>query len=307
VNRRRFVTTLGAGLASALGPWPRAFRGDPQLVERWSWVMGQAVHIMVFVDSEDAGLEACSLALAELHRVEARLSLFDDASDLCELNRHAGGRPMPVDRDLRDILGTAEGFRSATARAFDPAVEPLMRAWGFHRHRRVPPTDAEIAEARAAVAAAVVRLDGDLVSLPSSHTQLDFGGIGVGYGIDRAIAVLRSLGIRRAFVDVSGDCYGRGAPPGEPEGWRVDIAGTSRTVRLRDAGLATSSNAVSVIRLGQQVHRRHEPGDGAAASGRPQITVVAHSDRRRRCLPLPSSPAGLRGVLAIRGRFSAMR
>ncbi len=271
MKRREFVAT-------AMGIWvPLRFRTE-RFVERWSWAMGQAVHVMVFADSEDAGQEACAGALAELRRVEARLSLFDDASDLCELNRHAGRRPMRADRDLRDILGAAEAFRNATARAFDPAVEPLMRAWGFHRPRRALPTDAEIAEARAAVAAAVVRLDGDLVSLPSSHTQLDFGGIGVGYGIDRAVRVLRSLGIRRAFVDVSGDCYGLGAPPGEPEGWRVDIAGTSQTARLRDAGLATSSNAVSVIRLGGQVLGHvMDPATGRPASGRRQMTVVART------------------------------
>jgi thiamine biosynthesis lipoprotein len=233
---------------------------------------------MVFTESEDAGLDACAQALAELRRVEARLSLFDDASDLCELNRRAGRRSMRVDHDLRDILRAAEGFRAQTAGAFDPAVEPLMRTWGFHRPRRSPPTASEIASARAAVAAAVVRLDGDVVSLPSAQTQLDLGGIGVGYGIDCSIAVLRSLGIQRAFVDVSGDCYGLGAPPGEPEGWRVDIAGTSKTVRLRDTALATSSNAVSVIRLGQQVIGHvMDPGTGEPVAGRRQMTVVART------------------------------
>jgi thiamine biosynthesis lipoprotein len=240
--------------------------------------MGQPVHIMVFAESEDAGLEACARALAELRRVEDRLSLFNDASDLCELNRRAGLRAMRVDHDLRDIVSTAERFRAQTAGAFDPAVEPLMRTWGFHRPRGTAPSEAEIADARAAVAAAVVRLDGDVVSLPSAHTQLDLGGIGVGYGIDRSIAVLRSLGIQRALVDVSGDCYGLGAPPGEPEGWRVDIAGTSQTVRLRDAGLATSANSASVIRWGSQVIGHvMDPASGRPADGRRQMTVVART------------------------------
>jgi len=277
VKRREFVRTLGAGMAGAL-VWPRFLPAHERFVERWSWVMGQPVHVMVFAESEDAGLEACALALAELRRVEARLSLFDDASDLCELNQHAGKRPMRVDQDLHEVLCAAEAFRAQTAGAFDPSVEPLMRTWGFHRPRRSPPTEAEIAAARTAVAAAVVRVDGDVVSLPSAHTQLDLGGIGVGYGIDRSIAVLRSLGIQRALVDVSGDCYGLGAPPGEPDGWRVDIAGTSKTVRLRDAALATSSNAVSVIRLGQQVVGHvMDPGTGEPVPGHRQMTVVART------------------------------
>jgi thiamine biosynthesis lipoprotein len=267
----------GAWLAGFLLPAPRSLLRE-HFVERWSWAMGQPVHVMVFAQSEDAGLAACAQALAELRRVEARLSLFDDASDLCELNRHAGRRSMRVDHDLRDILSAAERFRAQTAGAFDPAVEPLMRTWGFHRPRRTAPTAAEIAEARAAVAAAVVRLAGDVVSLPSAHTQLDLGGIGVGYGIDRSIAVLRTMGIQRAFVDVSGDCYGLGTPPGEPEGWRVDIAGTSETVRLRDEALATSANSASVIRLGRQVIGHvMDPATGRPAVGRRQMTVVART------------------------------
>jgi thiamine biosynthesis lipoprotein len=142
-----------------------------------------------------------------------------------------------------------------------------MRAWGFHRPLGHAPGPAEIAEARAAVAAAVVQLDGDIVRLPSAHTRLDLGGIGVGYGIDRAVAVLRARGVRRAFIDVSGDCYGLGAPPGEPDGWRVDIAGTTRTVRLLDAAVATSANSVT----------RHvmDPRTGYPVDSRRQVTITA--------------------------------
>ena len=261
----------GGWLAGSLLPAPRS-----RFVERWSWAMGQAVHVMVFTDSEDMGLDACAHALAELRRVEDRLSVFADASDLCELNRHAGGPPMRVDEDLRHVLAAAEGFRTLTQGAFDPAVEPLMRAWGFHQHRFSAPTVREIETAREAVAAAVVRLEGGLATLPSGHTQLDFGGIGVGYGIDRAVAVLQQFGIERAFIDVSGDCYGLGAPPAEPEGWPVQIAGTSKIVRLRDAGLGTSANTASVLEWqGKLIGHVMNPATGYPADGKRQTTVRA--------------------------------
>jgi thiamine biosynthesis lipoprotein len=307
MNRRRFVQTLSTGMVSAflprlpLPPLPLA----EHVVERWSWAMGQAVHVMVFAESEDEGLEACARALAELRRVEDRLSLFDDASDLCELNRRAGRGPMRVDRDLLAVLRAAAGFRSQTGGAFDIAVEPLMRTWGFHRPRSVPPTDAEIAAARDAVASAVIRLNGAVAALPTAHTQLDLGGIGVGYGIDLAIAMLRGLGIRRAFVDVSGDCYGLGAPPGEPDGWAVDVAGTAQTVRLRDTALATSSNAASVIRLGRLVLGHvMDPAKGRPVSGgHRQMTVIAPTALAADALSTGALVTGRApaGVTAIQG------
>ena len=281
MKRRDFVATLSAGLAGAflppLPPLPLLKR--ERFVERWSWAMGQPVHVMVYAESEDQGLEACSNALAELRRVEARLSLFDDASDLCELNRHAGKGAMRADADLRAVVGAAEQFERQTAGLFNVAVEPLMRMWGFHplREEIVYPDRVVYEEALDAVATATVRLDGERIVLPHRHTQLDFGGIAVGYGIDRAIGALRDAGIRRAFVDVSGDCYGLGAPPGEPQGWIVQIAGTERELRLRDAALATSSNSKSTVRMGYFGRIGHimDPESGHPAEVAQQVTVVA--------------------------------
>jgi len=240
---------------------------------------------MVFAGSEQEGLDACAAALAELRRVERPLTLFDTASDLCELNRRAGGKGMRVDRDLRAVLEQAAAFKRATEGAFNVAVEPLMRVWGFHRPRASAPTAAELAEAREAVLAAVVELDGDVARLPSAHTQLDFGAIGVGYGIDRALELLRARGLRRAFIDVSGDMAAIGTPPGEP-GWRVDIAdpdqpGAGRaaaTTRLRDAALATAANTESIVRYGSLVAGHvMDPKTGWPARALKQATVVTGS------------------------------
>jgi len=283
--RRDFVGALGVGVAGFFVPRLPRWRADDVFVERWSWVMGQPVHVMVFAGSEQEGLDACAAALAELRRVERRLTLFDAASDLCELNRRAGRTRMRVDRDLRAVLAQAGEFKRATGGAFDVAVEPLMRVWGFHRRRTTAPTAAELAEARAAVRAAVVELDRDVARLPSAHTQLDFGAIAVGYGIDRALEVLRARGLRRAFVDVSGDMAAIGAPPGEP-GWRVDIAdpdrpGGGRTVaatRLRDAALATAANTESLVRYGSLVAGHvMDPKTGWPARALRQAAVVTRT------------------------------
>jgi thiamine biosynthesis lipoprotein len=281
VRRREFLGALGGGVAGLfVRRWPA--RGDV-FVERWSWAMGQAVHLMVYAESEQAGLDACAAALAELRRVESRLTLFDDASDLCELNRRAGKGVMHVDRDLAAVLALAEGFRRATGGAFNVAVEPLMRVWGFHRPRTNAPSRAELAEARAAVASAVVEVAGDVARLPSAHTQLDFGSIGVGYGIDRALAVLRARGIGRALLDVSGDVAASGAPPGE-SGWLVGIADPDRpgvtrgTVRLRDAALATAANTVSLVRYGALVAGHvMDPASGWPARALTQASVVTRA------------------------------
>jgi thiamine biosynthesis lipoprotein len=256
---------------------------DDRLVERWSWAMGQPVHLQLFISDERQGFEAAQKAFAELRRVERALSLFDDSSDLCEVNRRSGRGGTRVGADLATVLESGLRFERETGGAFNPAVEPLMRAWGFHKPRTTEPTEAEIVAAREAVRAARIVVTGGEVTLPVKGTRIDLGGIGVGYGLDRAIEVLRHAGVRRAFLDISGDCFALGAPPGET-GWEVGVAdphrpgGVIAVTRIRDQAIATSSNSVSVVRYGRAV-RGHvmDTSTGWPATGRAQVTVVART------------------------------
>jgi thiamine biosynthesis lipoprotein len=295
MRRRDFLGKLGASVGGVLLPgslWAsslRAYRRTAvppyrHFVERWSWAMGQPVHLQVFAESEGQGYDAAAAALAELRRVESRLTLFDDTSDLVELNRRAGGRGLRVGADLAAVLSAGLRMDQATAGAFNPAVEPLMRAWGFHVPRVNEPSRAEIQEARDAVRTASIVVRGNRVTVPHAATRLDLGGIGVGYGLDRAASVLRRLGIRSALLDISGDFIAIGTPPGQKDGWLIEIAAAGigasimASTRLRDAALATSANTMSVVRYGRAV-RGHvmNPKTGWPADALVQVSVVART------------------------------
>ena len=54
--------------------------------------------------------------------------------------------------------------------------------------------------------------------------ELDPGGIGKGYAVDRMVDVLKQNGIKIALVSGSySSIYGMGAPPNEPRGWQIKI------------------------------------------------------------------------------------
>lgn len=278
--RRRDFLAAGAVL---LAPGSLRRRRAPHFVERWSWAMGQPIHLRLFHESEDRGYEAAAAVFAELRRIEARLSVFDDASDLAELNRQAGRGWFRADRDLLEVLTAAERFRRLTGGGFNVAVEPLMRVWGFRERRQAPPGARELAEAELAVRSAVVELDEGRIRLPASHTRLDCGGIAVGYGLDRGRQILEHHGVSAALLDVSGDLLGIGAPPGEAA-WAADIVDPRAegailtTAWLRDQSLATSANTVAVVRLGARlVGHVMDPHTSAPADRLLQASVLART------------------------------
>lgn len=278
MNRRDFLGV--AASAAGMPSWRLPTRTGERLVERWSWVMGQPVHITLFTADEAQGLAAAATALAELRRVEAVLSLFDPASDLVALNERAGRGPLRVSPDLYALLTQCTTLQRRSAGAFNPAVEPLLRAWGFHGARATAPNQQELCAARDAVTRATISLTNGTAALGHQDTRLDLGGIGVGYGLDRASAVLRGLGIQRALLDISGDLIAIGAPPGK-EGWDVAIAAVPgspplHTVTLADTAVATSSNRASVVRYGSVVTGHiFDPARGIPARALRQVSVVA--------------------------------
>src|SRR2546423_14187116 len=90
MNRRKFVGTLGAGLGFVFVPRLTRWRADDVFVERWSWAMGQPVHLMVFAGSEQEGLDACAAALAELRRGGRPPAPVGPRRDPCAPNPPAG-------------------------------------------------------------------------------------------------------------------------------------------------------------------------------------------------------------------------
>jgi thiamine biosynthesis lipoprotein len=187
-------------------------------------------------------------ALEELDRVDRLLSHYRPASPLSRLNREAAKGPVAVPAELLDVLSECLRWSRESDGAFDVTVGPLMKAWGFFRDEGRVPGDRELARVLEAVGYRHVVLDREAgtVSFDRPGVELDLGGIGKGYAVDRVVALLRQRGVASALVNLGGSSvYGLGAPPGETF-WEVGIQDPTRpgktalTVELRDRALSVS-------------------------------------------------------------------
>jgi len=284
--RRRGAAILAAGLAAvARSTSGRQAAAPGARVVRNRRLMGVPWSVTVF-GAEAPAAAAAEAALDEVSRLERILSDYDPSSELSRLSAAAPTpRPMPLSADLAAVLTRAVAIRDATGGAFDPTVGPLTTLWRQARRSGRIPRPERLAAARAAVGPATLRLEGDpaaaLLTVPGM--RLDLGGIGMGYAIDRALALLADRGIDTALVDASGDVAGSSPPPGS-DGWRVTVAPLDRDgpaddgdrLLLAHAAVTTSGDAFQAVEIdGRRYSHIVDPRTGLGVAGPAAVTVVA--------------------------------
>ncbi|MDX2034860.1 MAG: FAD:protein FMN transferase [Blastocatellia bacterium] len=185
-------------------------------------------------------------ALAEIERVEAQLSFYRSDSEVRGLNLRAGEGAVRVDPRLFRLLRRCAELTQETAGAFDVTVGPLMRAWRFVNAKGQAPTARELAEARAATGIAQLEFEEETCAVRFARpgVEIDLGGYGKGYAVERAMDLLREAGVARALLNGGGSSV---AAIGAGPGWRVAlrepfIAGAEPIcIDLRESALSVSA------------------------------------------------------------------
>jgi thiamine biosynthesis lipoprotein len=188
-------------------------------------------------------------ALAQIDRLEAQWSLYRPASEIARVNALAARQPVRVSLPTFRLLQLARRLHDETAGAFDIAIAPLVRCWGFMDGPGQTPTVEELAEARRQAGMEHVLLDPEnlTVRFDRDGAMIDLGAIGKGGAIDQAAETLREAGIESALIHGgTSTVYGIGVPPGG-EGWKIAIADppgqpeSRSSIVLRDQALSVSA------------------------------------------------------------------
>ena len=164
-------------------------------------------------------------ALREIERLDAQLSLYRPDSEVCWINARAAREPIKVEPRLFRLLQRCADVTARTDGAFDITITPLMRAWGFVGGAGKTPYPAELESSGALVGMERIRLDeGNFtVQFDKGGVEIDLGGVGKGYAVERAVGVLRDSGITSALLHggTSTICAIGTQPDGAP--WKVAI------------------------------------------------------------------------------------
>lgn len=206
--------------------------------------------------------QAARAVFCEVDRMERLFSRFDPTSDIARLNRLGPGESMAVGVETYECLSLAEEVRREVDGAFDINVRALIKYGGGVGAARL-----ELARTDAGFEVRRVTPEGRR----PTPLDLDLGGIGKGYALDRAVEVLADWSVEDALVHggtstavALGDAPGadseggKGWPVGVGAGWPCPEAPSS--FRLRGRALSGS---------GTEVKGRHvlDPRTGLPAGG----------------------------------------
>jgi thiamine biosynthesis lipoprotein len=277
-------------------------------------LMGVPWTITVYADSLDEAREVIQAAFAEVARLEGILSDYDPTSEVSRLSAAAPtATAVPASADLWPLLVRAVEIRDATGGAFDPTVGPLTTLWRQSRRSELLPRAEKLAAALAAVGPEALVLDRErrAASLTRPGMRLDFGGIGMGYAVDRAMELLRARGIQSVMIDASGDIAVSNPPPGKA-GWTIvvaaldagDMAGGREQLVLANAAVTTSGDAFQSVEIaGTRYSHIVDPRTGVGVAGPSAVTVIAPDCTTADALATAANVLGPGAGLPIFARF----
>jgi thiamine biosynthesis lipoprotein len=249
---------------------------------------------VVLVDTDDEGLLADigEIVKTEALRVEAKFSRYRP-SIVTNINQKAG-QPVEVDDETADLIDYAVRCYELSDRRFDITSGALRRAWNFGG-TGARPSDQQVQAVLGFVGWHRVTWQRPTLTL-AAGMELDFGGIGKEYAVDRAISLASQRSDAPVLVNLGGDLRVSG-PRRDGSAWRIAIEDVERPgnaggiLDLLYGALATSGDTHRRV-LDQGVRYGHvlDPLSGWPIADAPR-SVTVHADT--------CSEAGLLAKLAL--------
>lgn len=285
-NRSKNVLYSIILFVSVFAVWWYRKNQVPVLMRMEGETMGTTYHISYF-DGKKRDFKKSVDSILVL--VNQSINTYDSASEVSRFNRGNGIKfSLPY---LLPPLRKAQEVVKASHGAFDPTVMPLVNAWGFGPVKGKPiPTDKQVDSIRSFIGFEKIQFSGDSLWKIDPRAQLDFGGIGQGYGADVVSDFLKSKGINNMLIELGGEgmAVGRNLEKNKP--WELGILDPQSTrdslfykayVSLENKGYSTSGNYFNYREVnGQKFSHTIDPETGHPV----QRSILSASVFARDCM-----------------------
>lgn len=261
-------------------PWTKSLeRIEHHYLGRFT-AMSSPCEVLIDTDDQAEAWSIVAIAQNEAIRIERKFSRYRDDNIVHQIN-HSAGRPVSVDDETAHLLDYAATCTELSDGLFDITSGVLRRIWTFDGGTQAPPAES-VRNLLRFVGWHRLTWKKPVLILPEGM-EIDLGGIGKEYAVDRSAGLIAERTRRSFLVNFGGDLYASGPRRGE-QPWAVGIDDpdhTGESVRFRvdliRGGLATSGDARRfVIWNGKRLGHILNPTTGWPVEDAPRsVTVLA--------------------------------
>lgn len=241
--------------------------------------MATTFEVIIAHEDERFARQAAFAAFEEVDRLEAELSRFVPNSDVARINKLPVNQPLRLGLDTFECLKLSEKIYAQTEGAFDVTVGPLLECWRDKDKKPRTPSQEQLDTALQNVGTDLIYLDEDehTITMLAGPVQVDLGGVGKGYTVDRMAEMLREWTVEAALISGGySSVLALDAPEGTV-GWPVTLSNPDdhkqiliRT-NLKNRGLGSSGlqqgRHIIDPRSGQPVEGRRAAWSSAPDAG----------------------------------------
>ena len=236
------------------------------------------------VSSDDSlAWRAVRAGIKEAARIDHLCSYWDSTSQITQVNRLAGVRPVAVDAEVFDLIQRTLKISALSSGAFDISFAGGDKIYQFDRQAHAALPDSAVVRASARhIGWQKIRLDPahHTVFLPEKGMRINLAGILQGYGVRRATDIMKKMGIAGGLINGSGDVYCWGQQP-DGSGWRVAIGDPARPntvsswLTVSDLAVVTAGNYEQYFTVnGRYYGHIINPHTGYPATGLRSVTII---------------------------------
>ncbi|MBQ9673923.1 MAG: FAD:protein FMN transferase [Ruminococcus sp.] len=227
--------------------------------------------------------EAVDQAQKRVEELDKLLSTGEKNSEVSLLNKN---RKAKLSEETFSLTEQSLYFYKLTDKAFDPAIYPIMKLWGFTDHNYKVPDTNSIKSTLKYIDASKISIDKktSTVILDGEGMEVDFGGIAKGYTSSQIIEIFKSCGIKSGKVNLGGNVHLLGKKQ-DGSDWSIGIQNPNSTddflgiLKASDTAVITSGGYErNFEENGTVYHHIIDPSTGYPANnGLTSVTIISQN------------------------------
>lgn len=216
--------------------------------------------------------QAAHNAFQNLNTLEQNFSRFIPNSDISRLNHAPANQPVRLDAATIGCLQTAETLNQISLGVFDITLGQLLDVWKAESHL----SEEAVRNAMRCISMKHLRVDTEenTAARTCDGLQVDLGGIGKGFGVDRMAEQLREWDIEHALIHGGASSVKAFGMPEGHQGWPVQITAPEGGQILSHFELQDEAMGASGLIKGAHII---DPRTGRPVSHHRAVWVRGHS------------------------------